>query len=641
MENDQVFEGEAAIEAQRSATSAPHPRHRPHRKDHDIHNNRQETDPQKTADYEETPLLSRPHHTRHSSGSSTLGEEDDSPPPAWSGAKDFEGLSVWKTPSVFWLLPAFLISSLAFGGIVVPKLNLIIALVCRDYLSDRSVSEPDFTFLPVEIGFDNPQCNIAEVQALVANFTLYAALISGSLAAITSPKLGALSDRHGRKKVIAFTTFGLLFSEIITIITASYPETFSYYWLLVGFGLDGLCGSFIAAMAITNAYAADCTEPSKQSVAFARFQGCLFTGIAIGPFIAGYIVKRTGDILSIFYIALGAHLLFLVFILFIVPESLTKERQLAARQKAQAAGLGEGYAWTWGASWRRFSRATFSNQPYQDEVPSSDTWTWTSLFHRLSKGGGLFTPLSILWPSGPGSSRAVRRNLVFLAAVDTTMFGVAMGSLTVVLIYAGYAFHLDTYHQTIFLSVVNTVRVTVLIVVLPLLIRLVRGPPASRAPERNSGSDALDLAIVRIAIVFDIVGYVGYATAQSGGMLIASGAVAAFGGMGSPTLQSALTKHVPADRTGQLLGAMGLLHALARVVAPTVFNRIYAITVVRGFPQAVFVCLAATFGVAFVLSWFIRPHVYFDEPEAGSSSSRRASISGSTSGSDVAPDVVR
>ncbi|MCJ1295624.1 hypothetical protein MMC34_007187 [Xylographa carneopallida] len=634
MENEQVFEEEAALET--ATERSPPPKYRAHRKDHDIRTKHQETDSQKTADYEDTPLLSRPHHTRHSSESSTLGEEDDSPPPPWSGAKDFEGLSVWKTPSVYWLLPPFLISTLAFGGIVVPKLNLIIALVCREYLSDRSISEPGFTFLPVEIGIDNPQCNIAEVQALVANFTLYAALISGSLAAITSPKLGALSDRYGRNKVIAFTTCGMLFSEIITIITATHPETFSYYWLLLGFALDGLCGSFIAAMAITNAYAADCTEPSKRSVAFARFQGCLFTGIAIGPVIAGYIVKRTGDILSIFYIALGAHVFFLIFILFIVPESLTKERQLTARHKSEVVGVGEGFAWTWASSWRRFSRSTGPNQSHEADAPATTAWTWASLLRHLSKGGGLFTPLSILWPSGPGSSRAVRRNLVFLAAVDTTMFGVAMGSLTVVLIYAGYRFHLDTYQQTVFLSLVNTCRVTVLILVLPLLVRLVRGPASRAPPPRASGSDSLDLAIVRVAIVFDIVGYVGYATASSGGMLVASGAVAAFGGMGSPTLQSALTKHVPADRTGQLLGAMGLLHALARVVAPTVFNRIYAVTVVRGFPQAVFVCLAATFGVAFVLSWFIRPHVYFDEPEAGPS--RRGSVS---TGSDVAPDAVR
>lgn len=55
--------------------------------------------------------------------------------------------------------------------------------------------------------------------------------------------------------------------------------------------------------------------------------------------------------------------------------------------------------------------------------------------------------------------------------------------------------------------------------------------------------------------------------------------MASMGGVGSPTLQSALTKHIPHDQIGQLLGATGLLHALARVVCPTIFNLIYAQTV--------------------------------------------------------------
>ncbi|KAK3044359.1 hypothetical protein LTS18_001484, partial [Coniosporium uncinatum] len=84
------------------------------------------------------------------------------------------------------------------------------------------------------------------------------------------------------------------------------------------------------------------------------------------------------------------------------------------------------------------------------------------------------------------------------------------------------------------------------------------------------------------------------------------------GGIGSPTLQSALTKHVPPDKTGQLLGASGLLHALARVVSPTIFNGIYSATVGK-FTQTVFVCLTVTFGAAFVVSWMVKPHVYLDE----------------------------
>ena len=426
--------------------------------------------------------------------------------------------------------------------------------------------------MPVIVGGNNPQCQIPEVQALVSKFTLYGNLIGGILSAITSPKLGALSDRYGRRKIIAMTTFGMLMGEIITITAATYPDMFSVNWLLLGYALDGLCGSFTAAMALTNAYSADCTPPAKRNVTFGYFHGCLFTGIALGPIIAGYIIKATGQILTIFYIALICHLIFILFLIFVVPESLSKERQMAAREKHRIRTEGR-------------SQLSFIN---------------------VLKEANLLAPLDILSPTGEGSSHALRKNLMFLAAVDTTVFGVAMGSMTVVVIYSEYMFGWGTFESSIFVSIVNICRVSVLLVFVPLVTRFIRGRRGG-APVRNSGCDSLDLGIIRTAIVFDMIGYIGYATVRTGSLLILSGAIAAVGGMGSPTLQSSLTKHVPPDRTGQLLGAVGLLHALARVVAPTIFNLIYALTVGK-FTQTVFVCLAATFGVAFVLSWFIRPH---------------------------------
>lgn len=445
-------------------------------------------------------------------------------------------------------------------------------MICREYLSDRAIEDPSFQFMPVIVGSDNPQCQIPEVQALVSKFTLYGNLIAGILSAISSPKLGAISDRYGRKKIIALSTLGMVVGETITIVAATYPEKFSVNWILLGYAFDGICGSFIAAMALTHSYAADCTPPAKRNVTFGYFHGCLFTGIAIGPIIAGYIIKATGEILTIFYIALACHLIFVSFLLFVVPESLSKERQMAAREKYRL---------------------------YKGGRPQAS-------FITALKNANLLAPLEILYPTGEGSSRAVRRNLIFLAAVDTTMFGVAMGSMTIVVIYSEYMFGWGNLESSIFVSIVNTCRVCCLIIVLPLVTHFVRGRRGS-GPQRNSGCDSLDLGIIRTAIVFDMIGYIGYATARKGSLLILSGAIAAVGGMGSPTLQSSLTKHVPPDRIGQLLGATGLLHALGRVVAPTIFNLIYALTVGK-FTQTVFVCLAATFGVAFVLSWFIRPH---------------------------------
>ncbi|KAK4696925.1 hypothetical protein P7C71_g1073, partial [Lecanoromycetidae sp. Uapishka_2] len=408
---------------------------------------------------------------------------------------------------------------------------------------------------------------------------------------VTSPMLGALSDRYGRTRMISLSTVGVLIYETATICVAKYPDVLSVRWILVGFFFDGLGGSFISAMALSYAYASDCTIPGKRNVVFGYYHGSLFAGIALGPILAGYVVKATGEILTVFYIVLGMHTAFCLFILLVVPESLSKERQLKARERKKG-----------------------------ENDNSGVSQTWLSRSAKVLKGGNLLAPLAILWPTEPGTNPDVRHNLALLAAVDGTMFGVAMGSMTIVILYSEYAFDWGNFETSVFVSIVNICRVITLLVLLPVITRVLRGPASGRS-KRNSGSDKIDLGIIRTAILFDMLGYVGYTLVRTGPLFILCGAVAAIGGMGSPTIQAALTKHVPQDRTGQVLGAMGLLHASGRVVAPAIFNLIYATTVGK-FTQTVFVCLSATFGFAFVLSWFIKPGVYWDEPHRQPKSSR-------------------
>lgn len=549
---------------------------------------------------EVTPLLG--------DGGSPSGDENESVV-EWEGANDFIGVPWWNKPSMYWLLPAFSLFSLAYGGIIVPKLNLILSLVCREYLFDRATSDPTFIFTPVLLEAENPQCRIPEVQALVSKFMLYLTVIPGILSAIMAPKIGALSDRYGRKTFMIVSSSGLFLTEIITILVAKYPDSLHYRWLLAGAAFDGISGSFTVGMALTHAYAADCTSPPKRGVAFGYFHACLFTGIAFGPLIAAALIKATNELLLVFYVALGIHTMFIFFVAFAVPESLTKKRQLLAREKH--AREGEGIFWGGYTS----------------------VWVWRKL--------NILEPLKVLWPTGPGSSSRLRTNLFLLASVDTIIFGVAMGAVTVTVYYMGFQFGWNTAQTSVFIFIVNTTRVSCLIIILPLLNYLVRTRRANKQrresgfaiPEKNSGSDTLDLNMIRTAILFELLGFCGYAIARTGTLFAAAGVVTAIGGIGSPTLQSALTKHVPHDRVGQLLGATGLLHALARVVAPILFNLIYAGTV-KTFPQAVFVVLAAFFGLALVVSWFIRPHVYLEDTDETTANPAR------TGNQDLADDTV-
>ncbi|THC87188.1 hypothetical protein EYZ11_013367 [Aspergillus tanneri] len=494
-------------------------------------------------------------------------------------AQDFAHLPWYRRPSIEWILVPYLVLALIYGGIISPKINLIVDLVCRQHLADPS---PVLTTASAfDDGAHHDLCRTPEVSQRVSLFMLLGDLLSAILPAIVSPRLGALSDLYGRKPILIIGSLGSMCGEIVTILAASYRDTINVNWMLLSFFLDGITGSAILAMAMVNTYATDCVPAHRRSTAFGYFHGCTCIGIALGPILAGYIVEWSGNIVPVFWIMLGVHVCCALFVLFFVPESVSKRRREKAREKAALAK-------TEGAS---------------------------SMQHLNPLT--LLEPLKILYPTGPGSTPALRRNLVVLAAMDTIMFGLAIGSANVLLIYVNYQFGWGTFESGRYLTMVNSTRVAFLMVILPAITHLVRGPGYGHAAS-NKGCDLFDLSIVRISIVIETSGWVGYSLAGRGELFTLSGVVGAAGSVSSPALQSALTQHVPSDQTGQLLGANGLLHALTQIVTPVIFNAVFAATVGK-FTQAVFVCLAVTFGATFVISWLVKPHVYRDADEAGTS----------------------
>lgn len=477
----------------------------------------------------------------------------------------------------------------------------MIDLICNHYYAEQSLKDPNFVYIPVILGGDNPQCrHDKDVQQRVATFSLVVSVMVGILSSLTVPKLGALSDRYGRKRMMVICSFGGVVGEVITIMAAKFPDTIHYQWLILGAFFDGLTGSFTAGSVLSHSYTSDCTPPSQRSVAIGRLHACLFTGLAIGPLLAGYFVEWMGSLLSIFYVTLGCHIAFILFMAFIIPESLSKKRQLLAREKHAAQkkeDLGPGMRLV-------ADGASMFALPFHKELRDS---------MRSLRTANPLAPLRILFPRGQ-ENRKVRRNLIVLALIDTAIIGAAMSAGGVTLLYTQDTFSWGNLESSRFISMVSMVRVVVLMGIFPVINYVFRTRPEARRrresgvalAEKNAGADKVDIWILRTALVSDVVGAVGYIFVRTSGLFVASAIITGFGGLGSATLQASLSKHVPAESVGQLLGAIGLMHALSRIVCPIIFNGLYAATV-KFYPQAFFVLLASVYGVSVLASWLIRP----------------------------------
>jgi MFS family permease len=205
---------------------------------------------------------------------------------------------------------------------------------------------------------------------------------------------------------------GIMLSDCIVILMAKYWRTLGLEFFLVGAVVDGLFGSFTTTMAATNAYVADCTTPQHRAVSFGYISSVFFLGIALGPVIGGLLISRTGSVVTLFYCALAVHASFALFILFLIPESVTKEHMIEATRKWKA----------------RFASA--------DGNPNT-VRNWRYWYDTLN----ILQPLEVFWPKGQGQAfKRKRRNLVILALVDGILL-LNIGAVAVILLYPIYMFN--------------------------------------------------------------------------------------------------------------------------------------------------------------------------------------------------------
>lgn len=163
-----------------------------------------------------------------------------------------------------------------------------------------------------------------------------------------SPLLGMLSDRVGRRPVI-------LVSNAVTVVDyAIMALAPNLSWLFAGRVLSGIASSNMSA---ASAYIADVTPPEKRAAAFGMIGSAFGLGFVLGPAIGG-LVGNVNPRFT-FWVAAGFALLNTLYGLFVLPESLARERRTPRLEWSRANPVGSlrllrSHHELWGLTWVNF-----------------------------------------------------------------------------------------------------------------------------------------------------------------------------------------------------------------------------------------------------------------------------------------------
>ncbi|KDQ15965.1 hypothetical protein BOTBODRAFT_31419 [Botryobasidium botryosum FD-172 SS1] len=528
----------------------------------------------------------------------------------------------YRGPRTMWLIPFALTASLSRGMTLAPRIAIYTHLACKSLQRVHfQLPSPAHSFDSLDATVLASKClSDPAVQATASKLQTLMIVIVGVLSALTTSWWTTFSDKHGRTKVMAMALIGVLFTDVMFIVATNYSRYIigGHHILVLGPLLEGLLGSYPVMQAAINAYISDSTNEGSRSKVFGRFTGVSCIGLAIGPSIGSIILSRiprsSSDHAYIFYISVTCALANLLYVLLVLPESLTADARDALavarqqvkdnrrakdeRREAEEAADGSAPAYGWAKHVRRLKRRVL--KPLQ--------------------------PLKVFRPQARINRRGKDYNL-FILAIAYFFYLLTSGLSPVKYLYAGHVFSWGANELGHYITLVSTIRAVFLLFLLPMIIKAFKPAPPSTPfkPNYTSGNPApdtpaarrarlaqnikFDLRVARVSFVIELASYIAATASNSPLGFVISTSLTSFGGGAGPAAQSLALCLLPNPKedSGKLFGAISMMQAISSgVLGPIAFGLVYSMTVAH-FSKTIYVFTAGILFASLVLLSLMHP----------------------------------
>ncbi|KAJ6516437.1 major facilitator superfamily-domain-containing protein [Mycena sanguinolenta] len=480
----------------------------------------------------------------------------------------------------------------------------------------------------------------AAVQSGAARIQTLFSITSGLLSALTTGWWGHMGERFGRTKILAIATFGWFLSDSFFILASAPASPFASQrvtMVLLAPIFEGILGGWSTIQSGATAYISDCTGSGSRAAIFSFFTGMFFLGFSIGPLIGGWVISHPfglfsgagglGSVTSVFWVAALCSFTNFCLVLFIIPESVTKEqRDRASARMVDARG----------AALRDPRKLGFIRE----------------FFSPLE----VFLPVSI---STAGSSHKRRDWSLTLVTFTLFSYMFSQGLYQVKYLYGTHVYGWDPVELSYYISFMGGGRAVFLLFALPFVIARFKPKSSLPKPQSAPGVPAtkpqptkahlkremkFDINLTRVSLCIElaanalvviapaptlhdnVLALTSSADSQfrtSQALFVVASSISSWGTGLIPSTQSlalcilqaralldadsASSDAAPAEvNTGKLFGAIALLQAAGQMIlGPLFFGLIYSGTVAT-YPKAVFVAVNSVLFAAFIAMVVVR-----------------------------------